>query len=187
MAHAPMIETDLAVVVVVDFQEKMLGAIGTSPKDALARRINMLLRTAQLLNVPVLYTEQYPQGLGTTDRSIIESLKGATGPLIKTTCSCWRDEGFRTALQRTEREHVILCGLETHVCIQQTALDLLRVDYVSFVPVDAVGSRFQTDHDAAILRMRSAGATITTAGSVLFELIERCDHPRFKDFLQIVK
>ncbi|MEK6643855.1 MAG: isochorismatase family protein [Planctomycetota bacterium] len=187
MAHVPMIEASLAVVVVVDFQEKMLGAIGTSPKDTLARRIIMLLRTAQLLKMPVIYTEQYPQGLGTTDRSIIETLTGATGPLIKTTCSCWRDEGFRTALQRTEREHVILCGLETHVCIQQTALDLLRVDYVPIVPIDAVGSRFQTDHDAAMLRMRTAGASVTTTESALFELIERCDHPRFKDFLQIVK
>jgi nicotinamidase-related amidase len=187
MAHAPMIEATLAALVVVDFQEKMLGAIGTSPKDALARRICMLVRTARLLDMPVIYTEQYPQGLGATDRSILETLKDATGPLIKSTCSCWRDEGFRTALQRTEREHVILCGLETHVCIQQSALDLLRVDYVPVVPVDAVGSRSQMDHDTAILRMCSAGATMTTTESALFELIERCDHPRFKDFLKIVK
>ncbi|MBI5764898.1 MAG: isochorismatase family protein [Planctomycetes bacterium] len=187
MAPVLMVEADLAAVVVIDFQEKMLRAIGTSPNEALAKRIGMITSTARLLGVPVLYTEQNPKGLGATDASLAGAVDGATGPLIKTTCSCWRDEGFRTALQRTEREHVILCGLETHVCIQQTALDLLRVDYVPIVPMDAVGSRFQSDYDAAANRMRAAGVLLTTTESLLFELIERCDHPRFKEFLQIVK
>jgi nicotinamidase-related amidase len=187
MPHVNMLEAGLTALVVIDVQEKMLAAISTSPRDALIGKISALVRTAQHLQIPVLFTEQYPQGLGRTDRSLTAVLNGSTGPLAKTTCSCWRDEAFRNALQRTEREHVILAGLETHVCIQQTALDLMRVDYVPFVAIDAVGSRFAPDMDAALARMRRAGVELSTTESIIFELVERCDHPRFKEILKLVK
>lgn len=187
MPHANMLEADLTALVVIDVQEKMLSAISSSQPEALVARMAVLVKTARLLDVPVIFTEQYPRGLGSTDAGLAETLAGATGPLEKSTCSCWRDEGFRAALQATEREHVILCGVETHVCIQQTALDLLRVDYVPFVPADAVGSRRPVDYQMGLDRMRSAGVVVSTVESLMFELIERCDHPRFKEFLKLVK
>ena len=187
MPHVNMMEADLAALVVIDVQEKMLATITTSLVKGLIERLVALIKAAQLLGMPVLYTEQYPQGLGGTDRSLVDALSGAVGPIVKTTCSCWRDEGFRGALQKTEREHIILAGLEAHVCIQQTALDLLRVDYVPFVPLDAIGSRKQADYDGAIARMRQAGVELSTTESLIFELVERCDHPRFKDILKLIK
>jgi len=181
-----MLEADLAVLVVVDVQDKIHSAITSTPRDVLVTNILRLIDVAEILGMPVLLTEQYPKGLGGTIGPIRERLAGLS-PLVKSMCSCWRDEAFRAALQATGREHVILAGVETHVCIQQTALDLLRVDYVPFVPEDAVGSRRIQDATVALGRMGRAGVVNTTTETVLFELIERCDHPRFKDVLKLVK
>ncbi len=187
MPSVKMLEADLAVLVVIDVQEKMLRATGTSSPDAIIDRMRRLIDAAKILNLPILYTEQYPQGLGHIDERLRSVLPPQTVPIVKTTCSCWRDPAFRRALQETEREHVILCGLETHVCIQQTALDLIRVDYVPFIAVDAVGSRRESDMRVALDRMKHNGAELSTAEAIIFELVERCDHPRFKDILQLVK
>lgn len=187
MPHTNMLEADLTAVVVVDVQTKMLGAIGTSPADAVVGNIVRLIRAARILDLPVLCTEQYPQGLGSTVDEVRAALPNGLEPIVKSTCSCWRDEAFRTALQKTLREHIVLVGLESHVCIQQTALDLLRVDYVPFVAADATGSRRAADMDVAIGRMRTAGVEVSTAEALIFELIERCDHPRFKDILELVR
>jgi len=187
MPHLNMLESASAALVVVDVQEKMLAAIGSDAPDETVNRILRLIAAAAVFDLPVLATEQYPRGLGSTDPRIAKALNDAALRFEKATMSCWRDEPFRQALQATDREQIILCGIETHVCIQQTALDLIRVDYQVFVPADAVASRFERDKSPAIDRMRAAGAQITSAEAVLFELIERCDHPRFKDVLKLVK
>jgi nicotinamidase-related amidase len=187
MPHTNMLEEKLAALVIVDVQEKMLAAIGTSPVEAILDKIRRLAGTADILGIPVVYTEQYPKGLGATHPRVKACLARATGPIVKSACSCWRDEGFRAALQQTGREQVIVAGLETHVCIQQTVMDLIRVDYQVFVPVDAVGSRFVPDMDVSVARMRHAGAEISTTESLIFELIERCDHPKFKEVLELIK
>ena len=186
MPHTNMLEANLAALVVIDVQEKMHAAIGSIAQGVLVANIAKLIAVARILEIPVLLTEQYPQGLGGTVQQIRDAAP-TLKPMVKTTCSCWRDEPFRAALQATGREHIILAGAETHVCVQQTALDLLRVDYVPFVPEDAVGSRRSTDADAAFRRMARAGVELTTTESIIFELIERCDHPKFKDVLKLVK
>jgi nicotinamidase-related amidase len=187
MPNVNILEADLAALVVIDVQEKMLSAITTSPTDIILDKIRRLIGVAKVLDVPVVYTEQYPQGLGPTNTQVKAWLPPELRPVVKTTCSCWRDQNFRNALQATGREHIILAGLETHVCVQQTALDLLRVDYSVFVPVDAVGSRFTIDMDTSVARMRHAGVEISTTESLIFDLVERCDHPKFKDVLRIIK
>lgn len=187
MSQGRLAEASSAVLVVVDVQEKMLRAVTTRPPDQIVASIRKLIGAARILDVPVLYTEQNPSGLGTTVAALRDALDGAVGPLVKSTCSCWRDEGFRSALQQSEREHVILVGLETHVCILQTALDLVRMDYVPFVPADAVGSRCGEDMAMALARMPRSGVEIGTTEGIIFELVERCDHPRFKDVLKIIK
>lgn len=185
MPHTNMLEAGLAALVVIDVQEKMHAAIGSMAGDVLAANMVKLIAAARILHIPVLMTEQYPQGLGGTIPQIRDAAN--VKPIVKTTCSCWRDEAFRAALQATSREHIILVGEEAHVCVQQTALDLLRVDYVPFVPEDAIGSRRAGDAEAALRRMSRAGVELTTAEAIIFELIERCDHPRFKDILKLVK
>lgn len=187
MPHTNMAEADLAALIVVDVQLKMLAAAGSSPPEAIIDRIRRMVGAADILGIPVIYTEQYPQGIGPTDPQVRQFLSSATGPIVKTTLSCWRDPGFRSALEETGREHVVLVGLETHACIQQTALDLVRVDYQVFVAADAVGSRFGTDTEVALERMRHAGVEVSTAESLIFEWVERCDHPRFKEILELVR
>ncbi len=187
MSNLNILETDLAVLVVIDVQEKMLTAISTSPHDAILDKLRRLIEAAKILDIPIIYTEQYPKGIGRTDARVKGWLPSGLEPIEKTTCSCWRDEAFRNALQETRREHVILAGLESHVCVQQTALDLLRVDYATFLPIDAVGSRFAIDMNTAVERMRRAGVEVSTTEALIFDLIERCDHPKFKDILGLVK
>jgi nicotinamidase-related amidase len=187
MPHVDILEADLAALLVIDVQEKMLAAVTTSPVQAILDKIRRLIGTARVLDLPIIYTEQYPQGLGPTSSRLKEWLPPGLEPIVKTTCSCWREQRFREALQASGREHIILAGLETHVCVQQTALDLLRVDYVPFLAVDAVGSRFPIDTNTSLDRMRHAGVEISTTEALIFDLIERCDHPKFKDILQLVK
>ncbi len=187
MPHTNILEADLAVLVVVDVQARMFETIASAPADEVAGNVVRLIRAARILECPVLYTEQYPKGLGQTVDAVREALPEGLEPIVKSTCSCWRDAAFRAALGRTGREQVILVGLETHVCIQQTALDLLRVDHVPFVAADAVGSRRGLDMTTAIDRMRRSGVEVSTAEALIFELVERCDHPRFKQILELVK
>lgn len=187
MPHTNILEADLAALVVVDVQEKMLPAVTSAPPDSIVENIVRLVGTARILEIPVIFTEQYPKGLGPTVEAVRAAIRDDHAPIVKSTCSCWRWEAFREKLQATEREHIILAGLETHVCIQQTAVDLIRVDYVPFVAADAVGSRRATDADRAFVRMQHSGAEISTTEALIFELIERCDHPRFKAILELIK
>ncbi|MBX3394564.1 MAG: isochorismatase family protein [Phycisphaerae bacterium] len=189
-SDARSIEASSSVLVVIDVQKKMTAAINSDPPEEIIARIEKLVRAAAILEIPILCTEQYPAGLGETDdglRSTLATAGARRDPIIKNTCSCWRDETFRLALQQSGREHVILAGMETHVCIQQTALDLLRVDYATFIAADACGSRRLRDATIALNRMASAGAAVTSTESIIFEWIERCDHPRFKDIIKLVK
>jgi nicotinamidase-related amidase len=187
MSAGHVLESNLAVLVVIDVQEKMLSAVTPDAPNEIIAPIRRIIGAARILDIPILHTEQYPQGLGPTVAELRGPLAESRGPLVKAACSCWRDETFRNELQRTEREHVILAGLETHVCIQQTALDLLRVDYVPFVAADATGSRRALDKVTALARLRAAGVIVSTTEALIFELVERCDHPRFKDVLKVIK
>ena len=187
MPHINVLESQLAALVVIDVQEKLLPVITTTSADELLGKISTLVRACALMDVPIIYTEQYPKGLGRTHPALADLLHNHIGPIQKQTCSCWREEEFRNALQRTEREHVIIAGVESHVCVQQTALDLMRVDYVPFLASDAIGSRNMPDTQIAIERMRRAGVEISTTESLIFELVERCDHPRFKEIVQLIK
>ena len=187
MSAGHVLESNLAALVVIDVQEKMLSAVNSDPRNEIVASIKRIIGAARILEIPILRTEQNPQGIGPTVAELKAPLVESRGPLVKATCSCWRDETFRNELQRTEREHVILVGLETHVCIQQTALDLLRVDYVPFVAADATGSRRLRDKDTALERLRAAGVIVSTTEALIFELVERCDHPKFKDVLKVIK
>ncbi len=187
MPHVNMIEQELAALLVVDVQEKLLPAITSDVSRDVLDCCAQLVRMAGIFELPVFVTEQYPKGLGHTDKQILTAFPEPPGVFEKSTMSCWRDPVFCDALRASGREHIIVCGVEAHVCVQQTVLDLLRVDYVPFLPVNAIASRFECDKSVAIERMRHAGAEVTTAEALIFELVERCDHPKFKDVLKLVK
>jgi nicotinamidase-related amidase len=163
---------------VVDIQERLLAVMPAA--DQVAARSLRLVTAAGLVNVPALLTEQYPKGLGRTPAALAEKLPPALEKMSFSGCGA-----FQQAIPATT-EAVILCGLETHVCITQTALDLLAAGYGVFIAVDAVSSRHSLDHDVALRRLEAAGAFLTTTEAVLFEWCRSADHAAFQAIRRLV-
>jgi len=177
-----LLERSSAVLLVIDVQERINSVMvdqGHLP------RIEVLVEACRALEVPIIGSEQYPKGLGPT----VEPLAGLLGktPAAKNTFSCARDLDLREEFAATGHSQVIVTGIETHVCVLSTALDLIEAGYQVHVPHDAVNSRRTADKHWAIERMQSAGAQITSTESALFELVERCDTPDFKSVAKLVK
>ena len=186
MLRSDQLDIDRAMVLVIDVQEKLLPSIVGGERVIAAGR--KLLDGAGVFELPVLVTEQYPKGLGPTHATIRAALAQSRAKVLeKPTFSAWADDKVREALLTLDRPQIIVTGIETHVCVQQTALDLRSRDYDVFVCADAVGSRGRVDHETALDRMRQAGVLVTTVESALFELCERCDTSRFKAMLEVIK
>lgn len=169
-----------AALVVVDLQERFAGAIeGWEP---IVQRASVLGRAAALTGIPAIVTEQYPKGLGPTVEPVATALEGVM-PLEKTDFPATRADGFDLA----GRDQALVCGVETHVCVLQTVLDLLSRGTEVHVVVDATGSRSAVDRETALERMALAGAIPTTVEAAGFELIGSADHPAFRDFQALIK
>jgi nicotinamidase-related amidase len=168
--HFGVLERERAALVVVDVQEAFRGY---PTFDEVARASAKLLAGARILGLPAVVTEQYPKGLGHTVPEV--GLEDET-PVEKSVFSAARAEGFELG----DAEQAILCGIETHVCVAQTALDLLERGLEVQVVADAVGSRHQADHERALVRLERAGAVVSTLEAVLFELLGRAGTPEFK-------
>jgi len=150
----------------------------------LVRNVAFLIDGANLLQVPVYATEQYPKGLGPTTAELAARLPMRPE---KVTFSCCGSAALIDALAKGARRNVVVAGMETHVCVLQTVLDLLNRDYRVFVPADAVASRNLLDHDMALRRLERAGAILTTAETTLFEWLGTSAHPQFKQASQLVQ
>lgn len=173
---------DDSVVVVIDIQDKLLAKVPTGA--AMVRTAGFVLDVAAALDVPVRATEQYPKGLGPTTAEIMRRL---TGPLpAKTAFSCCGAGTFLEELKVLNRPNVVLVGMETHVCVSQTALDLLHAGLHVFLPADALAARGAIDHDTALRRLEHAGAVVTTAEAVAFEWTRDAAHPQFKAVSKLV-
>ena len=171
-----LLERDKAVLVVVDVQE---GFRSYASFDAVAQACSKLVRAGRILDVPRIVSEQYPKGLGHTAPEV--GLEDE--PRIeKTVFSAVRAEGFDLG----GRTQAIVCGIETHVCVSQTAHDLLERGIEVHVPADAVGSRHELDYERGLERLERAGATVSTVESVLFELLERAGTPEFKEIQRLI-
>ncbi|MCX7666948.1 MAG: isochorismatase family protein [Gemmataceae bacterium] len=181
--NLPRLTIRNSAVLVIDIQEKLLAAIPSS--ESLLREVSFLLDVANHLEVPTFVTEQYPKGLGPTHPEIARRLKEDRPS--KLAFSCCGAAGLLTELKRSDRPHVILLGMETHVCVMQTALDLLTDGLKVFLPVDGVASRFALDHETAIRRMEWSGVIPTTVESIAFEWLGGADHPQFKPISQMVR
>lgn len=174
-------------VVVVDVQEKLLPVMSRS--EQLTERITRFVKGAGLLGLPMVMTEQYPKGLGPTVGPVAEAFKeaGADRIIEKMAFSCCDEPEFMRAIEAEGRRFVVLVGIEAHVCMLQTSLDLLAAGYQPVVPVDTTSSRFPEDKDLAVVRMREEGAIITSSESLLFELTRVTGTPRFKEISRLVK
>lgn len=186
MLRADKFEPDRCAVLVIDVQTKLLPRI--RKQELLTAGIRKLLRGAAVFDVPVLATEQYPKGIGPTEASIAELLTKSGAKIIeKASFSACGESPVREAIRAIDRPQLIVAGIEAHICVQQTALDLLVMDYDVAVCADAIGSRGKMDYKQALSRMTHAGAAVTTVESILFELCDRCDSERFKAMIEVIK
>ena len=172
------------VLLVVDIQEKLVRAMHA--REELVLRAQQLVQGARVLNIPVLCTEQNPRGLGPTVPEIAAHL-GEARPIGKFSFGCCASEDFMRALQATARRNVLIAGIETHVCVYQTALELIAKGYRVEVVADACSSRTLQNKQTGLEKMRDAGAAVTSVETALFELLKVADGPLFKQILSIVK
>jgi nicotinamidase-related amidase len=170
--------------VIIDIQERLLPAI--FEKERVTQNALRLINGATLLGVPIVATEQYRKGLGPTIPEIAAAIPGFA-PLEKLTFSACGATGFTETLAAKGLNDIILCGIECHVCVCQTCLDLLDQDYRPMVVADAVSSRTPENYKLGLDRMRDSGAVIVSTEMVLFELLERADAASFKQILSLVK
>lgn len=180
-----ILNKDDSVLIIIDIQER-LAAVMKERERVIASTLH-LIEAARLFKTPIIVTEQYPKGLGTTVKEIIEGLKDFYRPIEKMTFSCCREDAFVNTLRGIGRKKVIICGMETHVCVLQTCIDLLSMGYNVHVVKDGVCSRTEDNFMTGIEFMRSAGAVITCTETVLFQLIERAGTEEFKAISKRIK
>ncbi len=174
------LEADRAALLIVDIQEAFRGVIAGA--DAIIARAQILARAASLLELPIIVSEQYPKGLGSTVPELGEALASAL-VLEKTTFSAAHAEDFSLA----GRDQVIVCGTETHICVAQTVLDLLAADAEVWLACDALASRSPDDRALAIQRLALAGAVPSSTESICFELMKNAKNSHFKEIQGLIK
>jgi nicotinamidase-related amidase len=179
-----MLDIQNCCLIVVDVQGKLAQLM--HDKDTLFKNIEILIKSAKILNIPILWCQQCPESLGPTIPQIAQLLTDFA-PINKASFSCCGADGFNEKLNQLARKQILLCGIEAHVCIYQTAVDLIRLGYEVEVICDAVSSRTPENKQAAITRMTAAGAKLTTTEMALFELLKTADHPQFKQIAKLLK
>ena len=179
-----MLEIENCCLVVIDVQGKLAQLM--HDKESLLKNIQILIHSAKILNIPIIWCQQCPDALGPTIPQIAELLSGID-PINKASFSCCSLDQFKTKLKELTRKQILLCGIETHVCVYQTAIDLLRKGYEVEVISDAVSSRSLHNKEVAIDTMSATGAKISTTEMALFELLKTADHPRFKQIAKLIK
>lgn len=175
-----------SVLLIIDIQQRLAGAMPEQALHSVVKHTGLLLKAAGLLDIPVVRTEQYPAGLGQTLDEIRQHITHDTC-LEKTCFSCCGAAGFEQTLKNSGRRQVILSGMETHVCVLQTALELKATGYEVFVVDDAVCSRDKHNHKNALWRLSQAGIVISNTESVLFEWLRDAGHPHFKAISQLLR
>ena len=175
------LDRERTALVVVDVQEAFRKALGNF--DAVADAAGTLVQGARELGIPIVVTEQYPKGLGHTVPEVAEHLPAGLAPIEKVCFSAVAAEGFALG----DRDQALVCGIEAHVCVNQTVLDLLDEQVKVQVAEDAVGSRTDANRQLGLHKMERAGAVLTSVETALFELLRGSDAPEFKQVQALVK
>jgi nicotinamidase-related amidase len=176
--------TDKTGLLIIDIQQRILPVI-LNHQQVVDNTLK-LIKGFKILGLPVFYTEQYPKGLGNTTSEIKEELKDIK-PFEKMTFSCGGAENLFDEFKKKNLTQIVVVGIESHVCVQQTVLDLLENEFQVNIAADAVSSRKEIDYIIALQRMRTYGAEITTTESVLFELLNVCGTDVFRQISKLVK
>ena len=179
-----MLATDNTVLLIVDVQGKLAHLM--HEKEILFENIRNTIKGAQVLGIPILVTEQYPEGLGSTIPEVAGLFENPD-TISKTSFSCCGDDRFMQVLNDLQPENILVAGIEAHVCVYQTVRDLLRANYAVQIIVDAVSSRTKNNKKIGLKKIIKAGAEITSVETVLFELLREAGGEKFKNILEIVK
>ncbi|MBA2650711.1 MAG: hydrolase [Tatlockia sp.] len=177
-----LLQRDKSCLLLIDVQEKLMPLVQNT--TAVLARCKWLMRLAKDLSVPILTSEQYPQGLGLTVEPL-RSLIAQEEIVEKVDFSCFRAEAFKQKLQQLNKKQLVLIGIETHVCVLQSALELQQAGYEVFVVVDAVSSRSELDYKFALKRMKQEGVHLLTSEMVFFEWIGQAGTPEFRTLSKV--
>jgi nicotinamidase-related amidase len=180
-----MLNLNDTILVVIDVQGKLAQLM--HQKEMLFENLQKIVKGAQVLELPIIWNEQLPEKLGPTLPELANLLATTTQPIAKTSFSCCGNPPFVAALKATRRKQVLLTGIEAHVCVYQTCLDLLNLGYEVQVVTDAISSRTAENRQIGLKRMKAAGATLTSTEMALFELLRVAEGPKFKEITRIVK
>lgn len=185
MTHPRILDSSTAALLVIDFQEAFRSVIGDFA--LIASRIPIAIRGFLAIGLPVLVTEQYPKGLGRTAEEILLTLPSDFEYLEKTAFSSYGARGLVEKLDPAGTKQVVVCGLETHVCVNQTAHDLLNQGLQVHVLADCVASRFEHDKQAGLSKMFASGAVPSSVEMALFELMRDSRHEKFKEIQGLIR
>jgi len=179
-----MLDEKNCLLLLIDIQEKLVAML---EKNTVVRKSNTLLQAANILGIPAVITEQYPQGLGKTVDFVSEHIKENTLVFEKTAFSALKDDGFLEKLKSYNKKQIIIGGIEAHICVYQTVADLTENGFEVYVVKDACASRKKDDFKAGIKLMEQNGAKISATEAVLFELLKTSKHEHFKEIQNLIK
>lgn len=180
-----LLDRDESVLVIIDVQERYIPHLHEGARVVEAAR--RLIEGAKLVGVPILVTEQYPEGLGHTTPVLRDILPADTTPISKRTMSCVAEPAFVDALRETGRTQVVIAGIEAQACVNQTVHELIAAQLETHIVVDALSSRFRRDYEVAVERQIGAGAVPTTVEAVLLEWVRTADAPEFQKIRQLIR
>lgn len=179
-----LINREKAQLLLIDMQERLLPAMA-APERALKQAI-ILAKAARVLDLPITVSEQYPKGLGHTVGPLKAEI-GNTPVDEKVEFSCWKNAALRERITQQDREQVIVAGIEAHVCVLQTAIDLKAAGYAVYAVTDAMSSRSESSHEIAVARMRQADISVVTTEMVVFEALGAAGSPEFKQLSALIR
>lgn len=186
-SHPMILTRERTALVVLDVQERLFHAMDADHREEVMRNIKVLTTSARRLRLPILVTEQYPKGLGHTLQELVDTLGPGVEPIEKVTFSCCGVDEFRARLEAAGARHVVLTGIEAHVCVLLSALDLLGRGYRVHVAADAVTSRTQANWRLAMDQLRQAGVVVTSTETVLFQLLRQGGTDEFRELAQLIR
>ena len=179
-----MLKTTDTLALIIDFQERLLPAMNEHEK--LAKQSEILIKGLKVLDIPMIITQQYTKGLGMSEKFIFATA-GSDGYMDKLTFSAMRNEQISEAIKQSKKKNVIVCGIEAHICVLQTCLDLKKQGFVPYLVLDCTGSRKKADWDMTIIRAQQEGITVTSSESILFELLGEASGDTFKTISKMIR
>ena len=183
-AEEALLSKDETALIIIDVQEKLFEKV--EDKDRIADSICRLIRFANILGIPIILTEQYPEGLGPTINRIRELVPNVK-PIEKIEFSCMASREFRRRISEINVKNLVLTGIEAHICVAQTAIEAIKSGYRVYVVYDAISSRHREDKAIAIERMKQHGAYVVTSEMLMYEILRRAGTREFKEILELVR